>query len=349
VSFGHESTTGSTLNRTKLVFANLPDGPVGWIVSGGHSEAVRFTEPYETVANLGSVYASQCASRTSHLDDLSVNGKRLFSILIGPFTKFFAPGGAILIEPDEELAHIPFSALIDHEGHYLNEQHDIVLAPPSATQIPSPNKDHRILDTDTALLVESRSADKDGQLEDPHSEQEISALASIFHNSIFLGSRIRVKEDFGRLLSRAALLHYAGHSATSVTGGALILSERGSNGRNLPVLLRSQDIRPAWFVPSKLAVLSACQTDRGQDGHWLDRDNLAVTLLNAGVPQVVASRWDVDSSATSDFMKIFYQKLIRGSTASEALRFAAESIRLKKRYEHPYYWAAFSVLESNSL
>jgi CHAT domain-containing protein len=58
---------------------------------------------------------------------------------------------------------------------------------------------------------------------------------------------------------------------------------------------------------------------------------------------VVASRWNVDSIATEDFMGSFYDSLLSGHDPVEALQAAANSLRHMRGRAHPYYWAAFSV------
>ena len=111
------------------------------------------------------------------------------------------------------------------------------------------------------------------------------------------------------------------------------------------IALHSDDLEGLRLTKGKLAVLSACQTDRGQGDHWLDRDNIAVTFLSAGFPQVVASRWDIDSSATTTLMSTFYRSITEGNSVPLALRNAAETTRQLPLYKHPYFWASFSVLE----
>jgi CHAT domain-containing protein len=66
-------------------------------------------------------------------------------------------------------------------------------------------------------------------------------------------------------------------------------------------------------------------------------------FLNAGVPQVMASRWNVDSRATAVFMNAFYDRLLKGQPAAVAIRAIASDIRKRPVGAHPYYWAAFSL------
>lgn len=58
---------------------------------------------------------------------------------------------------------------------------------------------------------------------------------------------------------------------------------------------------------------------------------------------MVASRWDVDSAATAILMNEFYDRLLGNTRSAQALRMAALKVRSNKKYDHPYYWAAFSL------
>jgi CHAT domain-containing protein len=67
-------------------------------------------------------------------------------------------------------------------------------------------------------------------------------------------------------------------------------------------------------------------------------------FMYAGAARVVASLWDVKDQATAELMKRFYQGMFRGGLRpSAALRAAQVSMWKEKRWEAPYYWAAFTL------
>jgi len=325
-----------------VVYADLPDGLFAWAVSQETTKLFLLNKSYESVARLGYSFSRHCSSPTSDLAHLSEEGERLYEILIQPLSDFLPEGSLVAFEPDDELAAIPFGALLDRQGRYLNSTHTIAVAPFGAVAEIVANGP---MANDPALLIESRAALLPGQPEDAQATQEIEAVSSFFPHAITVGAESGVQDRFLRLLKRSAIFHYAGHSATSPNGGALILRDRDMTGTERLIALRSDNLEGLRLASGKLAVLSACQTDRGQGNHWLDRDNIAVTLLSAGFPQVVASHWDVDSRATTILMTAFYRSVTEGSNVPVALRRAAETTRQLPLYRHPYYWAAFSVLE----
>jgi CHAT domain-containing protein len=76
-----------------------------------------------------------------------------------------------------------------------------------------------------------------------------------------------------------------------------------------------------------------------------DSDSLALVFLAKGVPHVIASRWNVDSSSTVLLMEVFYEKLLAGASVPQAL--ASAEAALRQRAPHPYYWAAFDAFGQN--
>jgi CHAT domain-containing protein len=70
---------------------------------------------------------------------------------------------------------------------------------------------------------------------------------------------------------------------------------------------------------------------------------LVTAFLQAGTQNVVASRWNVDSVATADFMDLFYARLLSGASVADALQGATMTLRKAPEHAHPYYWAAFGV------
>jgi CHAT domain-containing protein len=68
-------------------------------------------------------------------------------------------------------------------------------------------------------------------------------------------------------------------------------------------------------------------------------EGLTRAFLYAGTPAVVSSLWEVSDESTSIFMESFYTHLRKGVGRAEALRLA--QIETRKRFPHPYQWAAF--------
>ena len=91
----------------------------------------------------------------------------------------------------------------------------------------------------------------------------------------------------------------------------------------------------------KLAVFSACGT--AKSSAMSDSDSLVTAFLQAGTQNVVATRWNVDSMATADFVDLFYRSLLSGASVADAIQRASASFRKIPERAHPYYWAAFAA------
>jgi CHAT domain-containing protein len=67
-------------------------------------------------------------------------------------------------------------------------------------------------------------------------------------------------------------------------------------------------------------------------------------FMYAGAPQVVASLWRVDDEATAELMKHFYRQMFQeNQTPAAALKAAQIAVWQQKRWQSPYYWAAFTL------
>ena len=107
-------------------------------------------------------------------------------------------------------------------------------------------------------------------------------------------------------------------------------------------VLTAYEISNLDLFNTKLAVLSACETGRGDVHDAEGVFGLQRAFKTAGVDQLIISLWKVPDEATSEMMTLFYKHYLKGKTVNEAFRKARKKMR--KKYE-PYYWAAFVLIE----
>lgn len=115
-------------------------------------------------------------------------------------------------------------------------------------------------------------------------------------------------------------------------------------------ILTAKEISTLNFSSVDLVVLSACQTGLGivkaNEGVY----GLQRAFKLAGAETIIMSLWEVDDLATSIMMSAFYEKYLAGYSKSEAFKYAVDSIRYyridnEQRFDSPYYWAAFIMLD----
>ncbi|NJL54255.1 CHAT domain-containing protein [bacterium] len=148
-------------------------------------------------------------------------------------------------------------------------------------------------------------------------------------------------------LSQYQIVHLATHGFFNPQNpelSGIILSLFDASGRPQPNgFLTLNDIFNL-NLPAELVVLSACQTGQGDAIRGEGLVGLTRGLMYAGAERAVVSLWAVDDEATAALMVAFYEGILQDDlTPAAALRQAQEQIRQQEGWEHPYYWAAFTL------
>jgi CHAT domain-containing protein/tetratricopeptide (TPR) repeat protein len=183
----------------------------------------------------------------------------------------------------------------------------------------------------------------------PHTREEQAAIAAAAP-----AAQIRFGLDFDA--SRAAAMspdladyryvHFATHGIVDTEYpelSGLVLSLVDRQGQPVNGFLRLRDIFNLHFR-ADLVVLSACETALGRQMKGEGVVGLTRGFMYAGAARVVASLWRVDDASTAALMKRFYEGLVKGQRAAEALRAAQIAMwRSTDAWQQPYYWAAFTL------
>ena len=107
-------------------------------------------------------------------------------------------------------------------------------------------------------------------------------------------------------------------------------------------LLTAYEISKMNLSNVDMVVLSACETGRG-DRSYDGIIGLQRAFKMAGVKTLIMSLWKVDDAATSFMMETFYKEYL--STGSKHKAFKSAQSKVKEKYENPYYWASFIMLD----
>lgn len=147
-------------------------------------------------------------------------------------------------------------------------------------------------------------------------------------------------------LSKYRIVHFATHGLLNSEHpelSGIVLSLFDQQGQPQNGFLRLYDIYNLK-LPADLVVLSACRTALGKEVKGEGLIGLTRGFMYAGSARVVASLWKVDDEATAEFMKMFYQQMLKkGEAPAAALREAQREFRQNKRWNSPFYWSAFML------
>ena len=97
---------------------------------------------------------------------------------------------------------------------------------------------------------------------------------------------------------------------------------------------------------TKLVVLSACETGLGEIHEGEGVYGLRRSFQEAGVAEVVSSLWEVSDAGTQALMTDFYDRILKGVPAREALRDTQLEMLDSPEWGYPYVWSAFMIVGS---
>ena len=339
------------INKTALVYLQAPKHLLIWVIDETGVTGKQVLIPQDELQHLVQRFAEQCENPNSDLAALRKNARQLYDLLIGPISDRLPTGDThtLVVETDQAIANIPLSALLDPQDRYLGDSYDIVLSRgmlhrrsfrPTASNISSSQK---------ALIVGAPALTGDlAENLEPLGDalQEANYVGSKFKDSTLLTGRRATLETVKQKLAQSELFHFAGHALILSEHVGLLLARSDSqnhSGTSDTAILDSNGLASLNLSSLQLAVFSACSTAKDENAGEGSAESLVNLFLRAGVSQVLATRWNVDSRITARFMQIFYDNLLGGASVISSARLAELQLRTNVETRHPYYWAAFTV------
>jgi CHAT domain-containing protein/tetratricopeptide (TPR) repeat protein len=255
----------------------------------------------------------------------------LHRTLLGPIHARLAGKANVVIVPDGVLWNLPFHALVDDAGRHAIERFAISYAP-SLTVL---RESLRAKPVNGNLLAIGAPR---GNL--PNASAEVRELGKLYgEGSTVLTGAQATDARWREMAPRSGILHLATHGVLNAANPMFSYLEVAGGEVEARELLDLE-------LHASLAVLSGCETARGELRNGEGVVGLAWAMMIAGVPSVVVSQWKVDSASTTELMLAFHRAL-RGTgatTKAGALRTAAVQLMKRPEYRHPFYWAGFHLL-----
>ena len=271
----------------------------------------------------------------------------LYETIVSPIQDLLLEKEVIFV-PEGPLCLAPFAAFMDSDSKYLCESFRIRVIPSltSLKLIADCPDDYHI--NSGALIVgdpwiEKVTFERTKWPQLPFARKEAQMIGRILHTTPLIGEHATKNEVLKRL-SSVALVHIAAHGRMET--GEILLAPNPSPVSGTPIeedfLLTMKDILNV-HMRARLVVLSCCHSARGEikaEGVV----GIARAFLGAGARSVLVSLWAIDDEATMEFMKRFYQHLMKGESASAALNQAMKSMRESDEFSAADYWAPFVLI-----
>ncbi|MBX3086185.1 MAG: CHAT domain-containing protein [Anaerolineae bacterium] len=249
--------------------------------------------------------------------------RALYDGLLMPLASMFTDAARLYIVPYGFLHTIPFQLLYDGV-HYLSECHEVVIEPAAGllTWTPRPQPKGACVIAHTA----------NGRL--PYALVEGEAIAALTHGTLY-------QED-GALRERlvgvpAQILHIAAHGAHHPQQPNLSFIQLADGP------LWADDVFQ-FDMNYELVTLSACETGRAQPSGGDELIGLGRGFLYAGAGALITSLWQVNDAIAVDFMRHFYDHLLKGHSKAAAMHAAQRTLLANHGTLHPAFWGAFQLV-----
>jgi CHAT domain-containing protein/tetratricopeptide (TPR) repeat protein len=297
----------------------------------------------DEVGALANRFADLCSNPDSDQSAIQRDGIRLYELLLEPVEERLSKRRKLVFELDGEIARVPMEALLDRNATYLIDRSSVAISP-GIYYSRAVRQDSEISPNAKTLIVSVPAPSVPlsyGMLPLLDAKREAEIVANGFRASRLLEGSDAKLEVVGKLIGDVDVFHFAGHAMSSEDSIGLVLSDTdpGTNPKTLDATFIEEQ-RP---LRMQLAVLSACATESTEAAGRTAND-LGLAFMRSGVPHVVGSRWNVDSSATAALMQKFYESLFTRKSVSESLRSAEVAVRSLPGFAHPYFWASFETL-----
>jgi CHAT domain-containing protein/predicted negative regulator of RcsB-dependent stress response len=313
-----------------VVYASFEDGVQIWTTdkSGikGNWASIQQQKLQQDVID----FAKKCADQSASPGDLSAEGQQLYSLLLQQAVSDLPRSSVVVVELDRPLSGLIVPALIDSNGEFFLQNHPVVYS--AGVLVDQKLRPARPIDITDRVLVVDTSEPSGRWVVPGHVEEREAALHSYSHVRLASGDR-ETPMQIQREVMTSTVFDFIGHAEQHGSRVELRLSSNG--------WLTPDDLPPAVLTRLKLAILAACSTGIGGDGQLLDTDNLIHSFISGGVPEIIASQWNVDSAATAQLMRKLHAHLGAGETVSQALYHAQNEMLLINN--RPYFWAGFNL------
>lgn len=256
----------------------------------------------------------------------------------------------LVVVPDGPLGAVPFDALVTGGRSVLETAAVSVLPTAALLKGPADGRPAWLSPWTPTLAAfgDPRASDDPWAGEAappvlPASAAEVRAIAATLggQHHVFLAEANTVDALRGLLAAPPPILHLATHAVADLAAGERSRIVFSANADGRPGALFAREIYGLPLAGVDLAVLSACETERGPDVRGEGVQGFSRALLAAGARRAVTTLWRVPDGPTATLMAAFYREVQGGAPLDLALAAAKRTLHDDPAFAHPHYWAAF--------
>lgn len=269
----------------------------------------------------------------------------LHHILIPSVISELPSGRVIYFVPDKSLNKVPFAALLnDQTGRYFVEDHPVAISP-SLQRLQTSSRDVTRVPLKSALLVGNPSFDH-SLLQNlpnlPDAETEIAAAGDSFEKVEVLNGEQATRCEILNQLDQFEVFGFAGHTVNDPGRPAqpCLLVAPSQTPADVG-LLSGSDVQARQFHHLQLVVLSSCSSLDPLATRSEGWAGIANRFLEAGVPNVVGTLWNINDKESASLLPAFYQAIAQGKRPI----FALQDMQVSALHSRsPRGWSSYEIL-----
>ena len=310
------------------------------LLVGIGSRLSRFTVPVreEALTNLVRIFRLLLEGRTPNA--YLAPAEQLYEWLIRPLEPLLESSGVetLVFVPDGPLRTIPMAAL--HDGsEFVIAKYAVAVTPSLSLSDPRPLQRGNI-----SVLTVGLTEAVQNFAALPSVAAEAEAISELYPGASLLDERFVFENVESELTeTEFSIVHVASHAAfaSNPEDSFLLTYDDRFTLDDLGDLIGRFRLREN---PIELLTLSACESASGDDRAAL---GLAGVAVKAGAKSALATLWQISDEATSELIERFYRELRDTSfTKAKALQQAQLELLSDPRYEHPFFWSPFILINN---
>jgi CHAT domain-containing protein len=277
----------------------------------------------------------------------------LYEAIYRPVSGSVRETDRLVFVPDKSLQLLPFAALRDaSRGRWLIEEHAVSVAPSLTHLVSALERDgeRRHFGRERILVVGDPAFDSSRFPDLPRlssAAAEARDIAKLYDDADTLLGANAVRSRVLEQATGRSVIHLAVHSLLNPrhpSRSALLFApdtQIADDG-----IFYAFQIDARAFSSTRLLVLGGCSTSSGKRTVYEGPLSLSRAFLAAGIPDIVATLWDVDDDASREMLLPFHKGLRQGSDAVAALRTAQLHMihHRDARFRRVDAWAGFQVI-----